>query len=219
MTRRQDPQRAPHAGRKIANRRAHAQRSALLGAGDAHQSRHALSDLVDARPTAVRPRRAKAADARIDQFGVVAAKHVVAQTHLVGDAGLEVLDEDVGLPGELLQQGESLWRSEVDGQAALVAVDAQEVGTFSLVERPEGAQQIAARCRFDLGDIGAEVAQDHGAERPRRRTREIEYPDSLERRLHRTVPPASFLPVSLARSGAPRPAGTVSRRNLTLAIL
>ena len=70
---------------------------------------------------------------------------------------------------------------EVDGDAFLVAVDAQEVGALVAQERRAPAPRVvAAAGMFELDDAGAEVAEHHRAVRPREHAGEIENGDAVQ---------------------------------------
>src|SRR3546814_16839225 len=76
----------------------------------------------------------------------------------------------------------TLFRSaEVGRQAALVAVDAEIIDADVAVERPPGADHLAFTRGLDLHDIGAEVAENHRAERPGERARQVEDAKRLQR--------------------------------------
>ena len=60
--------------------------------------------------------------------------------------------------------------ADVDADAALVAVEALEVGAADLGRQPAGAvgvaDAVAAPGLLDLDDVGAHVAEQRGAPRP-----------------------------------------------------
>ncbi len=72
---------------------------------------------------------------------------------------------------------------QVQRGAALVAVDAQEVGggaRFFVEGRPPGAHVVAVG-RLDLDHVGAMVAQPLGAEGPAQNPGQVDYLDAVER--------------------------------------
>src|SRR6185295_9625409 len=82
---------------------------------------------------------------------------------------------------ELPQHVLAFRRLQVQADAALVAVDRQEVAADAVDERwPPEARVVAARRRFDLHDGRAHVAEHHRAEGPGENAREIEYEDVVE---------------------------------------
>ena len=166
-----DAERRPHSGAHIADRQADAHRSALLRAGYAHEAGHALRDLIDAGPISVRSIAAKAGDVRVDQTRVRLFERVIAEAHVLHGAGLEVLDEDVGLGRQLRDQSDAFRLAEVEHKTALVAMDAQVIDADAVGERPPGANHLTLGRRLDLHHVGAEVREDHGAVRTGKRAR------------------------------------------------
>src|SRR3972149_1274100 len=89
-------------------------------------------------------------------------------------ARAEVLHYDVGPGGEIVQDFAPLIRLQVEGEAALAAVPAQEA-------EAEGAKGVALQ-RFHLDDVRSVIGEEHRAERPRDVRRQVQPPDPGQRR-------------------------------------
>ena len=122
-----DGDRTPHAGGEIADGHAVAGRLATRMAGDAHHTRHALRDLVEAGPAAIGTGPAHARDAAVDDLRVRRPDVVVAEAHRLGRPRLEVLDHDIGLRRDPAHRLKTRFVAKIDSEAALVAVDAEEI--------------------------------------------------------------------------------------------
>src|SRR3989442_2723315 len=142
-------------------------------AGQGHQTAHALGDGVVAGAARVRPGLAEAGHGSIDDGGGGGAHGSVADSQPVRHAGQEVLDDDVGAPGQLEHDARALGLLKVGGQRPLVAVDGREDGAHAGTAAPV-AQIVAAPRPLDLDDVGAEVAQEHRAVGPGDDAREVE---------------------------------------------
>ena len=150
----------------------------------------------------MRPARPVGGQRDHDEPGIVSHERVPAQVEPVDRTGSEVLDDDIRLADEAMHEVTTSLGLEVDGEAALVPVDGEEVGADAVC-RPRWAPgaQIVARARpLDLDDVGAEVAQDHRSEGARKDPRQVEDPDSVQR--PRSV--ATHMQVSRPGSGRPR---------------
>ena len=73
------------------------------------------------------------------------------------------------------------WLLEIERDAFLVPVDAQEIRALTFEKRRTPGPCVVAFSRlFDLDDTCAHVRQQHGAVRPGQHAREIEHGDSVE---------------------------------------
>jgi hypothetical protein len=89
---------------------------------------------------------------------------VVAEPHLVERARAEVLDQHVRAGDERVEQPTPFGVLEVQRDAFLVAVDAQEVRALACDERrAPRAGVVAAAGPLDLDDAGAHVGELHRA--------------------------------------------------------
>ena len=115
------------------------------------------------------PVLAERRDGRVDEPRVALRQGLVADPEPIGDARAEALEADVALVGEAQHDvAAGLRLLEVDGEAALVAVHAEERRGDPVDEwGPEPSPPFAAG-RLDLDDLRPEVAEQHRAGRARR---------------------------------------------------
>jgi hypothetical protein len=97
------------------------------------------------------------------------------------------VDQQIGGIGEAVEHGSARIGPEVEHAAALVAVDAREVGASPIgrVAPPRWSppSRLVAAGRLKLDDVGAQVGEEHGRERPRQHAADIEHADAGEREL------------------------------------
>ena len=117
-----DAEREQHAGAGVADRRPGLDRLAVALAGDAHRAAASLGDRIEAQALFVRAAVAEALDLRIDDARVERADDVIAEAQPLDRAGREILGEDIGLLGHVLDQGQAALGFEVDGDRPLVGV-------------------------------------------------------------------------------------------------
>ena len=110
----------------------------------------------------------------VDDRRVERADHVGAEAEPLDRAGGEILDEHVGLGGEVLDQIEAARVLQVDGEGFLVGVELQEVMRVLARRRVELAAGIAGFRVLDLHHFGAQPGQGLGAGRPRLELREVQ---------------------------------------------
>ena len=110
-----------------------AARLAVGQAGDAHHPAHRLDDEIVAGAVGVGPVLPEAGDRRIDQARIGGAEAGGVEAELVEAADLEILDHDIGLPGQLADQRRAFGPGEVDRRGLLAAVGAEEIGGDPLV--------------------------------------------------------------------------------------
>ena len=109
-------------------------------------------------------------------------------------ADLEVLDDDVAAGDQAACQVLAFFLGEVEGDGALVAVGAQEIGAFPGVFTvgildeggAPGPGIVAVNGALHLDHLGPQVAEDLGATRPGQDTREIENANTVEGTRHST---------------------------------
>ena len=87
-------------------------------------------------------------------------------------------DEHIGGEHELEERLTATRLLEVQCDAALAPIGAEEDGTGAVIVLAESAKGIAGR-RFDLDDVRTEVAQHHGAEGDGHEARELDHSDSV----------------------------------------
>jgi hypothetical protein len=111
---------------------------------------------------------------------------VVAEPEAVEGAGLEVLGDDVDLAGEPQHQLPAALVLEVDADAPLVEVVAEERGPDPATERvghrgQRATTQVAVDGVLDLDDVGAEAGEQLCGERQGLHLLEGEDPHAVER--------------------------------------
>ena len=158
-----------HAAHDVDDRGAGAQR--LAGRpGHVGKPGHELHDFVERRAVLVGAAE-KALERAIDQARICFRKIVVAAAEPVHGAGRVVLDHDVGCCRQAMQQRAAFVGLEVDGDAALVAVEgAEEAG--GKADQPPGG--IAGH-RLDLDHVGAEIGEDQARARAHDGVAEFEH--------------------------------------------
>ena len=139
----------------------HFGRTVGLGLGGAHAG-HRLQHLVVAGVARHRADRAITGHGAIDQARVDRRQRGEVDTQALGHARPEVVDQHVGLAHQAQQDLVAGGFLQVQAQAALVAVDAQEGAAFA-GQRRRVLAQVVAFGRLDLDDVGAHVAQEGAA--------------------------------------------------------
>src|SRR5262249_33848127 len=145
---------------------------------------------------------AETGDRRIDQARIGRMQGRMVEAEPRHDAGAEILDEDVGLGGEGMDEGEPLGLAHIHRDAALAAVEEREIGALALDMRSEMAALIAAPRHLDLDDLGAEIGEHGGAIGAGHHAREIEHAQALEEVARRS---AHYAATSEAKSSTALP--------------
>ena len=130
------------AGDKIGDGDAHfhgfgARRSVGL-AGDAHQSAHALDEIIVAGFVLVRTVMAEARERAIDEARILCGEGFVIEAVTGERAGLEVLDDDMGAARQPFDEGRTFGLREIDGDGSLVAIGGEEIGRVAASQRNGG---------------------------------------------------------------------------------
>ncbi|MCY1202516.1 hypothetical protein D9M72_140060 [compost metagenome] len=160
VERQQDGHRRVQARHHVHDRQADAGGLALRVAVHAHQAAHGLGAGVVAGQTAQRSVGSEAADPAMDQGREFPAQGLVSQAPFFQRAGLEVLDQHVGVGQQAAQQLLARRPGQVQRHAFLVAVHADEVrGGVAQEGRPPAPRLVAAG-RLDLEHVRAVVGQD-----------------------------------------------------------
>src|SRR5690242_18958347 len=106
----------------------------------------------------------------IDEPRISLGQIIVTETGPVHGAWREIYQDDVCTGGEPIKQCASFDAFEIDGEAALVAVEGgEEAGP----ETDEAAGRIAIG-RLDLDHVGAEIGQDQACARSHNGVTELE---------------------------------------------
>ena len=102
------------------------------------------------------------------------------ETHLFQGARHEILDQHIGFAQQAPEKVFPLIRAQIEGQAALVAVEDHRVEALAFDEGTERAAVLAAARRFHLDDVRPHVAQQHGAVRARYEARQVHDADAIQ---------------------------------------
>ncbi|MEK7859941.1 MAG: hypothetical protein AAB284_01135, partial [Chloroflexota bacterium] len=146
---------------EVGDRHSHLDRRPAFRAGDAHEARDGLHDDVERRPIRVRPGLPPAADRRVDKPVVRLEEGGGGEAEVGHRPGAEVLDDDVGASRQAPEELLPLVGLEVEGEAALVAVEPDELAALAVEHGREAPRQVAGAGLFDLDAVGAEVGELH----------------------------------------------------------
>ena len=153
-----------HAGKEVHEGEADAQRQAVRLTRQTHQAAVALNQQIVARLIRQGAGAPIAGDRTIDNVRLEATDCRISQAHALQRAGPKTLDEDVGVPHQGQHNVDGLRRLQVQGQATLVAVKGEKLGALPVPKGRPGTGLIPPFWLLDLDDVGAHVAQHHGAE-------------------------------------------------------
>ena len=158
------------AGVQITLRHAEPDGRAVFVAGDDQRAAARQHDQVAVRVAGLGTVLSERGDGDVDQAGVFFGQVGIAQPVGGQGAGVVGLDEERGGARQLPQHVLPLGFTDVQGDAAFVAVVRPPVervlrAALVLVERAEGARRRSAG-RFDFDDVGSEVGQDLAAQQP-----------------------------------------------------
>ena len=180
-----DPHGEQDSGRDVGHRHTGLDgRPARRFAGHAHDPGHGLGHEIVARPPAVGAGSSETAHGAIDNDRIELSRIFVADAETFENTGTEVLHDDIRRCDEASGYGDALGLLEVEGQAALVAVD-NHVGCRDPID-PVGIVGVVGRVllegdTFDLDDVGPHVGEHHRACWTRHDVGEIDHPDAVER--------------------------------------
>jgi hypothetical protein len=164
MERGQDRDHPVGRGAHVHDRGAGAERLAARAGHEGEAGGH-LRELVEEGP---RLRRAgeEALEGQVDDAGMHAREHVVAQAEALDGAVGEVVDDHVRARDQAQEEGPAVRRAlQIDRDRALVAVQEVEVGRGA---RRHAPRLVALAGSLHLDHVGAQVGQ----EQPRRRARD-----------------------------------------------
>jgi hypothetical protein len=109
----------------------------------------------------------------MDQCRVIPLQRLIGKTECCHHPGPEVLEDHVGAGDEGEQSALVLVMTKVESYTALVAIDAQEVDAFAVVEGTPCAHHIAVGELLHLDDVRTEVAEERRTERAGQRPGQI----------------------------------------------
>ena len=170
-----DAQRHHGSRTEIGQRRTQAHRQATGLARHVHQPGDRLHDRVVRRPGRVRAGLPEGRGARVNDLRIDGTHGLVADAQAIHRAGAKVLDDHVGRLCHAQKHRLASRRLQIEPQAALVPVLRHELHAFAVHELvAQVAGEVAARRLFDLNDVGAQIAEQHGADRTGRHDAQVE---------------------------------------------
>jgi len=113
-------------------------------------------------------------------MGMPRAKHRGMDAEPASRGRTKAVDDHVGVRAERIEDGGRIRRSQVEGDAALVAVEELEVDVSAVRERQRPHPVAAARV-LDLDDVGAEVRQEERRVRAGEKARHVEHTHAVKR--------------------------------------
>src|ERR671914_514188 len=114
---------------------------------------------------------------------MIPPQRLIGNAKGVHHSGSKVLNDHVGAHEEGEESALALVIAKVESDTALVAVRAQEVDAFAVVEGTPRAHHIAMGQLFYLDHVRTEIAEEHCTERAGERPAQIEDPNAFERKL------------------------------------
>src|SRR5258707_595259 len=88
---------------------------------------------------------------------------VIIQSEAFETAWFEIFDENIGTVSQLAGQLQVCWIIEIENERALVAVDSQIIGCYSLAFWRHPGACVISRRTLDLDHRCAEVTKQHRA--------------------------------------------------------
>ncbi len=145
--------------------------------GDRHPPSLCLNNHIVSRARAF---GAESGDRAPDQVRMLLNQRVGVQPEPAESSRPEVVDHDVGRSGELTNELSPVGICQIDGDTALVPVDAQKVSAHLVVieRRAPPAGLVAVFGAFDFQNIRAEVAEHHRAQRSGQHSTQVENANS-----------------------------------------
>ena len=135
-----------------------------------------MHDLVERWPVLVRAAQ-KTFKRAVDQPRIDLGEIGVATLQPVHGAGRVVLQHDVGGRDQAIEQRAAIVGFQIDGDAALVAVEGREEAGCEADQASGGI----ATGRLDLDHVGAEIGKDQARGRPHDGVAELEHAQAGER--------------------------------------
>src|SRR5437764_10285753 len=177
----EDRHRPKYPADHVAQRNAELHRHMAALAIDAERARQGLRHDVERRLVPQRALEAKAADRAVDEARVDSRQRLVAKPEPVHDARAVILDEDVRVGNETAQDVGARLLLQVDDEALLVAVDAEEIVALARDKGRKLPRLVPEPRRLDLQHLGAEITEALGAKRPGQDAGQIDDPEPRER--------------------------------------
>src|SRR5262249_54440432 len=116
----------------------------------------------------------------VDQTGIELVDRLVAEPQFVEAARFEVLDEDIRLSEQRPKVVRTLLAFQIESDAPLAPIDASKVRAPRTHERRPRPGIVAFGRFFDLDDVGAHVAEEHGAKGPGEDAGQVDHAKSVK---------------------------------------
>ena len=121
-----------------------------------------MQDQVERGAIAIGAVLTKTGDGTVDDAGVTLLRFFVTEAEAVQGADAEVLQHNIRFFNQLEKERLAFWLFQIDDDAALVAVDGDEVRIIRpRHRRTPGARKVACTGWFELDHVGA-VVGEHG---------------------------------------------------------
>ena len=156
---------------KVGDGGARAHRACFGRAVGGHETGHGLRDEIEGGAVSIRAGGAVAVDADHDEIRVNFGETLFGQANLVEHAGAVIFGQQVGVLQQPFEHLFARVRAQIERERAFVAVEPGEIPREIVDMRALAADRIACFGRLDLDDVSAQIAQQHGAERPRQNAR------------------------------------------------
>ena len=164
---------------EIGDGQAKAVRWTIRIAGNAHQAPLGLGDGIVARQFLQRPRMSVSGYRGVDESRKPRRQRRIVESEPLQRSWLKILDEHISARQERFEDAPACGVLEVEREALLVAVDAEEVHALAIDEgRTPRPRVVAAGWMLDLDDACAHVGQHERAVRPGHDASQVEYRDS-----------------------------------------
>ncbi len=137
-------------------------------AGDAHDARFALRENVVSGQPGLRTGPSVAADRAIDQARICRADFLVIKAAFQERfASRLIVDEHIRVRDEVAHDPNATRVIEIQRERSFVPICGEKVGGLGTRERwPPSTRLIPCSRPFDLDDVGAQIAKQHGAVGP-----------------------------------------------------
>ena len=147
-------------------------------AGDAHQAAFSLHHSIIASLALPRAGLSESGDRAVDQTRVRRRQRGVVKSQLGQRAGAEVLHDDVGARQQPVQDLPSFRVLEIEGDALLVAVDAQEIRALAVDERRVPSRACRRPCPgcstlMTRAPMSPSIMEQYGPDSTRVRSRTV----------------------------------------------
>ena len=134
-------------------------------------------------PVRIGSRRAEAGNRQINQTRVDVPQVVIPKAEFWHGLAQKILNQNIRAFDHATEDSFACLILQVDGDAALIAVDHHEGGGFTLDWRDETARAVAPMRAFDFDHVGAKISQMHRGRRAREIGRHIQNLNARERAL------------------------------------